>query len=72
MSCPKLSLALIFLGPHVSMNSLFTNICNLCEIWGSHGGEDSSRSRLGYNTVWCCGRMPTFRRIMLPPSSGWG
>jgi len=23
-------------------------------------------------TVWYCGRTPTFRRSMLPPSSGWG
>jgi hypothetical protein len=25
---------------------------------------------LGRDAVWCCGRIPTFRRSMLPPSSG--
>jgi len=30
-----------------------------------------SRDFLGCDAVWCCGRIPTFRRSMLPPSSGW-
>jgi hypothetical protein len=28
-------------------------------------------SPLGYDAVYCCGRIPTFQRTMLPPSSGW-
>jgi hypothetical protein len=35
--------------------------------WGFHGGEDSSRGLLGCDAVRCCGRIPTFRRSMLPP-----
>jgi len=42
-----------------------------CKIWGFHGGEDSSRSLLSCEDVQCCGRIPTFRRTLLPPSSGW-
>jgi hypothetical protein len=30
-----------------------------------------SRRLLGCDVVWCCGRIPTFRRTILPPSSGW-
>jgi len=26
------------------------------------GSEDSSRGFLGCDTVWCCGRIPTFQR----------
>jgi len=39
--------------------------------WCFHGGEDSSRILLGCDIVECCCRIPTFRRPMLPPSSGW-
>jgi hypothetical protein len=42
-----------------------------CEFWGFHGSEDSSRGLLGCDAVWCCGRIPTYQRSMLPPSSGW-
>jgi hypothetical protein len=27
-------------------------------------------SVMGYDAMWCCDRMPTFRRSTLPPSSG--
>jgi len=30
------------------------------EIWGFHGGEDSSRGLLGCDAVWCWGRIPSF------------
>jgi hypothetical protein len=30
------------------------------EIWGFHGGKDSSRSLLGCDDVWCCGRSHRF------------
>jgi len=33
--------------------------------------EASSRGLLGCDTAQLCGRVPTFRRNMLPPSSGW-
>jgi hypothetical protein len=23
---------------------------------------------MGYDTMWCCGRIPTFQRVMLYPS----
>jgi len=29
-------------------------------------GEYASRSLQGYDAVWCCGRIPTFRRSVLP------
>jgi len=29
------------------------------------------RCLLGCDAVWWCGRIPTFRRSTLPPSSGW-
>jgi len=32
----------------------------------------SSRGLLGYVAVFCCGSIPTFRRILLPHSSHWG
>jgi hypothetical protein len=31
----------------------------------------SSRGLLGCDAVKCCGRIPTFRKSMSPPSSGW-
>jgi len=31
----------------------------------------SSCGLLGYDAVWWCGRIPVFRRILLPPSSPW-
>jgi hypothetical protein len=40
------------------------------EFWG-HGDDVSSRGLPGCDTVWCCGRIPTFRRSMLTPSSEW-
>jgi len=33
--------------------------------------QDSGRGLLDCDAVYCCGRIPTFRRSMLPPSSGW-
>jgi len=41
-----------------------------CEIWGFHGDEQSDRGLLSYDTVKQCGRIPVFRRTLLPPSSG--
>jgi hypothetical protein len=32
--------------------------------------KDSSRGLLGYDAMQFCGRIPTFRRSMLPESSG--
>jgi hypothetical protein len=40
------------------------------EIWGSHGGKDVDVVLLGCNAVWTCRQIPTFRRNILPPSSG--
>jgi len=31
----------------------------------------SSWGLLGYDAEYCCGRILTFQRSMLPPSSGW-
>jgi len=33
-----------------------------------HGDQDSNHGLLGCDAVWWCKR-PTFRRVMLPPSS---
>jgi len=41
------------------------------EIWGIHGGADSSRSFLCCDAMQCCGRILTLRKTMLPPSSPW-
>jgi hypothetical protein len=43
----------------------------LCEIWSLYGDEYSSRGLLSCDTVQWCGRIPTFRRSMLPSSSRW-
>jgi hypothetical protein len=40
------------------------------EICGFHGGDVSSRGLLNCGAVWCCGRIPTFQRSLVPPSSG--
>jgi hypothetical protein len=40
------------------------------QIWRLYNAEYSSRILLGCDAVQCCGKIPTFRRIMLPPSSG--
>jgi len=37
---------------------------------GEIGGEDSSRGLPGCDAALCCGRMPTFQRKLLPPTSG--
>lgn len=37
-----------------------------CEMWGSYGSEESR----GCDTVYCYGRLPTFRTTLLPQSSG--
>jgi hypothetical protein len=42
-----------------------------CEIWDFHNVEDSSRGFLGSDPLQYCGRIPAFRRTLLPPSSGW-
>jgi len=39
---------------------------------GFEGGDISSRGLLGCDTMQCCGRIPTFQRSMLPPSSPCG
>jgi hypothetical protein len=41
-----------------------------CEISCSHGGEDVDVGILGYNAVWTCRYLQTFRRNILPPYSG--
>jgi len=41
----------------------------LCKSRGVHGGDVSSRYLLVSDTVWCCGRIPTFQRHILPASS---
>jgi len=54
---------------HVDLCSV--NIRFTCEIWGFHGGEDNkSRSSWSWRCELLC-RMSTFRRSMLPPSSGY-
>jgi hypothetical protein len=40
------------------------------EIWGSHSTVDSSQV-LSCDSVYCYGKISTFRRAILPPSSGW-
>jgi hypothetical protein len=40
-----------------------------CEIWCSHDAEDSCHCLLCCDAVWWYGRIPTFRRTLLPPSS---
>jgi len=40
-------------------------------VWGFHGFDVSRRGLLGSDAVYCCSRIPTFQRPMLPPSSGW-
>jgi hypothetical protein len=44
------------------------NVC-LSDFRCCHGGDVSGRDLLGCDTVYCCSRIPTFRRTMLPPSS---
>jgi len=41
------------------------------DTWGFHGDENSCCHVLGWDTIQWCGRIPTFWRTMLPPSSGW-
>jgi hypothetical protein len=41
------------------------------EVSGFHVIEISSRDLLGYDAVKWCGRISTFRRTLLPPSSDW-
>jgi hypothetical protein len=38
------------------------NIIDLYLLWGFHGGDVSRRSLLVSDAVYCCGRIPTFRR----------
>jgi hypothetical protein len=40
-----------------------------CEICGFQWGDNSSQCLLGYGAASFCGRIPTFQRSMLPPSS---
>jgi hypothetical protein len=51
-------------------SSVLPNKCQH-EISGFHGDEDLSRCLLSCDTVWFCGRSPTFQSTMLPPSSAW-
>jgi hypothetical protein len=39
------------------------------EFRGFHGGDVSSRGLLCCDAVQCCGRIPSFQRSMLSPSS---
>jgi hypothetical protein len=55
----------------VYMATFMLSIFIIVRFWDFNDGEDSSRSLLGRDTVWCCGRVSTFRRNLLPPSSGW-
>jgi len=52
---------------------LFTLLEKDCtgQFWDFHGCKDSTRCILSCDTVHWCGRIPTFRRSMLLPSSGW-
>jgi hypothetical protein len=43
---------------------------SVCEVWGSHGGEDDDVVLPGYDTAWSRKYIPTFRRNILSPSSG--
>jgi hypothetical protein len=36
-----------------------------------HGSENLDCGLLGYDAVWSCRWLPTFREILLTPSSGW-
>jgi hypothetical protein len=47
--------------------TIFTR--RLMRVWGFQGGEDSCHGLLGYGTAYSYGRIPTFRRILLLPSS---
>jgi hypothetical protein len=40
-------------------------------IWGLHGRGNLDCGLMGCDAVWCCRWSPTFRNIILPPSSGW-
>jgi hypothetical protein len=39
------------------------------EFWGFHSEGVSSRGLLDCGAMYCCGRIPTFRRSTFPPSS---
>lgn len=41
----------------IKLVSEFIIIIIICETWDYHGSEDPSHSLLGYDTVWCCGRI---------------
>jgi len=51
--------------------SIFTFCWKEHQIWSSQSNEHSSRGLPGCDAVYCCDMIPTFRRIMLPPSTGW-
>jgi hypothetical protein len=40
-------------------------LSSMCEFWGFHGGDFSSRGLLGSDAVYGCGRIQTFRRAVL-------
>jgi len=50
--------------PKCSRDEIQWKHLHLCEIWGFHGSEDSSRGFLGYEAFQCCGSIPTFRRTL--------
>jgi hypothetical protein len=43
----------------------------MCEIWGFHGDEDSSRGLLSYEAVLWWGKTPMNHRTLLLPSLPW-
>jgi hypothetical protein len=42
---------------------------NICEIWGSHGGENADCGLLSFDTVWTCRWITNVSRDILPPPS---
>jgi hypothetical protein len=49
-------------------NAIRMSVC--CQIWGSHGGHYECCRSQGLYAVWLLWE-PTFRKNVLPPSSGW-
>jgi hypothetical protein len=55
---------------NIFLSSPFSDAPSLYEFWDFHGSGVSVRGLLGCDAVKCCGRIPKFRRSVLPPSSG--
>jgi hypothetical protein len=58
-------------GDRDSHNKVRSSQCErlTCKVWGFHSDEDWIRGFTSCDFGWCCGRTPTFRRILLPSSS---